>query len=62
MPRSPGTSRWTPLELLDRRRGTTFGVGAWLGQPGAADRPFVLVLAQFFPGSDPYTGCATWTR
>ena len=50
----------TPLELLDRRE-DEFGDGAWLGQPDAADRPFVLVLAQFFPGSDPYAA-RRWTR
>ena len=45
----------TPLELLDRRE-DEFGYGAWLGQPDTAERPFVLVLAQFFPASDPYAG------
>ena len=44
---------FTPLELLDRRR-DELGFGAWLGQPDTVDRPFVLVLAQFLPGSDPY--------
>ncbi len=48
-------SEMTPLELLDRREDEG-GYGAWLGQPGAVDRPFVLVLAQFFPASDPYAG------
>jgi catechol 2,3-dioxygenase-like lactoylglutathione lyase family enzyme len=51
--------RWyeefTPLELLDRRQDDD-GFGAWLGHPDAADRPFVLVLAQFLPGHDPYAG------
>ena len=45
----------TPLELLERRE-DEFGYGAWLGQPDTADRPFVLVLSQFFPKSDPYAG------
>lgn len=43
----------TPLELLDRRS-DEFGFGAWLGQPGSPDQPFILVLAQFLPDSDPY--------
>jgi len=43
----------TPLELLDRRE-DEFGYGAWLGQPGPPDYPFILVLAQFFAESDPY--------
>ena len=46
---------YTPLELLDRRSDDD-GFGAWLGHPDAADRPFVLVLAQFLPGHDPYAG------
>ena len=44
---------FTPLELLDRRQ-DDFGFGAWLGQPDSADRPFVLVLSQFLPATDPY--------
>ena len=43
----------TPLELLSRRE-DTHGYGAWLGHSDQADRPFVLVLAQFFPGHDPF--------
>jgi lactoylglutathione lyase len=34
-------TRFTPLELLDR-------LGAWLGHPDQADKPFVLVLVSFF--------------
>jgi catechol 2,3-dioxygenase-like lactoylglutathione lyase family enzyme len=45
--------RMTPLVLLDRRS-DEFGHGAWLGQPDTADKPFILVLAEFFPESDPY--------
>ena len=30
------------------------GFGAWLGQPESADRPFILVLAQFLPETDPF--------
>lgn len=44
---------FTPLELLDRRQ-DAMGRGAWLGQPDSPDKPFILVLAQFFPGSDPF--------
>ena len=44
---------FTPLELLDRRS-DEFGHGAWLGQPDSADKPFILVLAQFFPATDPF--------
>lgn len=46
---------YTPLELLERRADAD-GFGAWLGHPDAADRPFILVLAQFLPGHDPYAG------
>jgi catechol 2,3-dioxygenase-like lactoylglutathione lyase family enzyme len=46
---------FTPLEVLDQRQDPT-GRAAWLGQPGSADHPFVLVLAQFLPGHDPYEG------
>jgi catechol 2,3-dioxygenase-like lactoylglutathione lyase family enzyme len=45
----------TPLRLLDRREDAD-GYGAWLGHPEAADHPFVLVLASFFPGHDPFAG------
>lgn len=44
---------FTPLELLDRRS-DEFGHGAWLGHPDGADKPFILVLAQFFPETDPF--------
>jgi catechol 2,3-dioxygenase-like lactoylglutathione lyase family enzyme len=46
-------ARFTPLELLDRRQ-DDLGFGAWLGQPDSADRPFILVLAQFLPATDPF--------
>jgi catechol 2,3-dioxygenase-like lactoylglutathione lyase family enzyme len=32
------------------------GHGAWLGQPESADNPFILVVAQFFPETDPFKG------
>jgi len=43
----------TPLELLDKRS-DEFGHGAWLGHSDNADKPFILVLAQFFPETDPF--------
>lgn len=43
----------TPLELLDRRE-DEHGYGAWLGHADQPDTPFILVLAQFFEGHDPY--------
>ena len=44
---------FTPLELLDRRE-DDMGFGAWLGMPETADNPFILVVAQFFEGKDPF--------
>lgn len=46
-------TRFTPLELLDKREDED-GYGAWLGHSDQLDHPFVLVLAQFFEGHDPY--------
>jgi catechol 2,3-dioxygenase-like lactoylglutathione lyase family enzyme len=43
----------TPLELLTRRE-DEHGYGAWLGHADSPDSPFILVLAQFFPGHDPH--------
>ncbi len=31
-----------------------FGRGVWLGDPNQAEEPFILVLAQFFEGKDPF--------
>jgi lactoylglutathione lyase len=45
--------QFTPLRLLDKRQ-DDLGFGAWLGQPESADRPFILVIAQFLPETDPY--------
>jgi catechol 2,3-dioxygenase-like lactoylglutathione lyase family enzyme len=45
--------RFTPLQLLDKRQ-DEFGFGAWLGEPESVDRPFILVLAQFLPETDPF--------
>jgi lactoylglutathione lyase len=43
----------TPLELIEKRRDDA-GFGAWLGMPGPSEHPFILVVAQFFPDSDPF--------
>jgi catechol 2,3-dioxygenase-like lactoylglutathione lyase family enzyme len=43
----------TPLELIDRRE-DDMGYGAWLGMPGETNNPFILVIAQFFPETDPF--------
>ena len=43
----------TPLELIDRRE-DDMGYGAWLGMPGATNNPFILVVAQFLEGCDPF--------
>ncbi|NND76272.1 MAG: VOC family protein [Ilumatobacter sp.] len=45
----------TPLELLDRRQDDD-GFGAWLGHRDSPDAPFILVLAQFLDGHDPFGG------
>jgi len=46
-------TEFTPLELIDRREDEA-GYGAWLGMPGETNNPFILVLAQFFDGKDPF--------
>ena len=46
-------TEFTPLQLLDKRS-DEFGFGAWLGQSDSPDKPFILVLAQFFPATDPF--------
>lgn len=43
----------TPLELIDRREDEA-GYGAWLGHKDSPDSPFILVVAQFFPETDPF--------
>ena len=43
-------TKFTPLELLDKRT-DALGHGAWLGHPDAAERPFILVLIEFFASS-----------
>ncbi|MBG7603635.1 MAG: VOC family protein [Actinobacteria bacterium] len=44
----------TPLELIDKRQDDD-GFGAWLGMPGETNNPFILVVAQFLEGSDPFS-------
>jgi catechol 2,3-dioxygenase-like lactoylglutathione lyase family enzyme len=46
-------TEFTPLALIDRRE-DDMGYGAWLGMEGETNNPFILVLAQFFEGSDPF--------
>ena len=41
------------MRLLDKRQ-DDLGFGAWLGQPESVERPFILVLAQFLPATDPF--------
>ncbi len=43
----------TPLRLIERREDDN-GFGAWLGMPGATSNPFILVIAQFLAGRDPF--------
>ena len=43
----------TPLQLLAKHTDAT-GHGAWLGHDDSPDKPFILVLAQFFPECDPF--------
>jgi lactoylglutathione lyase len=46
-------TEFTPLELLDKRQDAD-GYGAWLGHSDQLEHPFVLVLAQFLEGHDPF--------
>ena len=46
-------TEFTPLELIEKRQ-DDMGYGAWLGMPEETNNPFILVLAQFFEGSDPF--------
>lgn len=43
----------THLRLLTRGE-EQFGYNAWIGDPAQTEAPFVLVLAQFFEGKDPF--------
>lgn len=46
---------FTPLEVLARNQ-DEFGFGVWLGMPESSKNPFILVLAQFLPATDPFAG------
>ena len=48
----------TPLTLIDQRE-DDMGYGAWLGMPGETNNPFILVIAQFFPETDPFKDAPT---
>ena len=50
----------TPLRLIDKRS-DEMGHGAWLGHDDTPDSPFVLVLAEFFEETDPFSGTAKAT-
>lgn len=45
--------RYASLDVLAKREDDD-GYGAWLGHKDAGEFPFVLVLAQFFEGHDPF--------
>lgn len=47
-------TEFTPLEVLERREDSQ-GYGAWLGMSDSADSPFLLVVAQFFEETDPFS-------
>lgn len=44
-------TRYTPLELLDRRTDAD-GTSAWLGHSDQVDKPFILVLVSFIKDQD----------
>ncbi len=46
-------TEFTPMELLEKRQ-DDMGFGAWLGMSDSPDTPFILVLAQFLPETDPF--------
>lgn len=43
----------THLEVLARNEDPN-GHGVWMGDPGDADSPFILVMAEFYEGKDPF--------
>lgn len=45
--------QFTPLQVLDRSK-DEYGVGVWLADPLDITAPFVLVLSQFDPATDPF--------
>ena len=49
----PGSQRFTHLRVLAEAKDDD-GRSAWLGDPTQADSPFILVLAHFYPGHDPF--------
>lgn len=44
---------YTHLEELARNQ-DAMGRGAWMGDRTQADQPFILVMAEFFEGKDPF--------
>ncbi|MEO0412995.1 MAG: VOC family protein [Pseudomonadota bacterium] len=48
-------STYTHLELFARNQDVN-GYGAWLIDPEQPDPPFLLVIAEFFEGKDPFAG------
>ena len=48
-------TEFTTLEVLARNQ-DEFGFGVWLAHPDQSENPFVLVLAQFLPATDPFAG------
>ena len=46
-------TKHTHLEVLARNE-DEFGMGAWLGDKTQVETPFILVIAQFFEGKDPF--------
>ena len=48
-------TEFTTLEVLARNQ-DDLGFGVWLAHPDQSENPFVLVLAQFLPATDPFAG------
>lgn len=46
---------FTHLKLFERNQDVN-GYGAWMIDPQQPDPPFLLVMAQFFEGKDPFIG------
>ena len=46
-------SKHTHLEVLARNEDDN-GHGVWMGDPSNAESPFILVMAEFFEGKDPF--------
>ena len=45
--------KYTHFKVLARNEDVN-GYGAWLGDPEQVDQPFLLVIAEFFEGKDPF--------